>query len=260
VRRHSWDLLAVIAVALLSLAVAVVSRGPNPALTAVTLPLVVFLPGYALVALLLGERFLGFPERVALSLGVSIALTVMGGLLLHMLRIPLGAASWRIALAGLTVALAGYGLVRRARGDLAPVGPLAAQMTPREAFLFSAGALVIGLALGLSGLGIARAPGEPFTEFWALGEQVGSRSVVRVGLTNEEGLPMTYRVAVQAGDRLLAEWPEIRLGTAGQWEAEATVPEALLGQQITARAYRAEDPDDQPYRTARIYLDREVRP
>ncbi len=254
-RRQSWDLLVVIAVALLSLAVAVVSRGPNPALTAVTLPLVLFLPGYALVAALLPARYLGFPERVALSLGVSVALTVMGGLLLHALRIPLGGASWRILLAGLTLAPAGYGLFRRARGDQSPVGSLAAQMTMREALLFSAGALVVGLALGLGGLGIANAPGEPFTELWALGEQAGARSVVRVGLTNDEGRPMTYRVAVQAGDRLLAEWPEITLSTGGRWGAEATVPQALLGQEITVRAYRAEDADDQPYRSARLRVD-----
>jgi uncharacterized membrane protein len=259
-RRHSWDLLAVIAVALLSLAVAVISRGANPALTAVTLPLVLFLPGYALVAALVTTGFLGFAERVALSLGVSIALTVMGGLLLHTLRIPLAGASWRVLLTGLTVALAGYGLYRRERGALAPAGSLAAQMTPREAALFSAGALVIGLALGLGGLGIATPPGEPFTEFWALGEQAGERSVVRVGLMNEEGRPTTYRVAVHAGERLLAEWPEISLPAEGRWQAEATVPEALLGEELTARAYRAGDADGSPYRSAWLYIERSGSP
>jgi uncharacterized membrane protein len=260
VRRYYWDLLTVIALALLALPVALISRESNPALIATVLPLALFLPGYALVATLIPSGQLGFPERVALSLGVSIALTVLGGLLLHALRLPLTGAAWQLLLAGATIAVAGIGIRRRNRGRQAPVGTLFAQMTPREALVFSAGALLIGLALGIGGIGVASPPGEAFTEFWALDNQVGTRTALRVGLANEEGRPMTYRVAVHAGDRLLAEWPRVSLSAGGKWQAEATVPPALFGQEITAHVYRSGDADDQPYRQTRVVVDRSPGP
>ena len=259
-RHHSWDLLVVIALALSALAIGALARGPNPALTTVTLPLALLLPGYALVAALLPFGHLGFPERLALSLGVSIALAVLCGLLLHALRIPLGSASWRVLLSLVTLAAAGYALLRRGRSALPPVPALAARMHFREALLLSAGALLIGLALGLGSIGVARPPSEPFTQFWALSGQAGDRVVVRVGLTNEEGLPVTYRIVIQAGDWLVAEWPSVSVRPRETWEAEATVPQELTGQVLTTLAYRANDPSGQPYRRARITVEQSVAP
>jgi uncharacterized membrane protein len=260
VRHHSWDLLTVIGLALLASAVALVSRGSNPALIATALPLALFLPGYALVAALLPSGQLGFPERAALGLGLSITITVLGGLLLDAFGAPLTRGAWQVWLAAATIALAGVGLFRRRQGRLGPAGALAAQMTPREALLFSAGALLIGLALGVGGIGIAAPPGEAFTEFWALSEQAGERSVIRVGLRNEEGRPVTYRVAVEAGDRLLAEWPQVSVAAGKTWRAQATVSEALFGEEIYARLYRSGDPDGEPYRQARLVVERSDLP
>jgi uncharacterized membrane protein len=259
-RRHSWDLIAVMGLALLALAVALLSGGPNPALTAVSVPLALFLPGYALVANLLPQGQLGFPERVALALGTSIAVTVAAGLLLNALDIPLAGGPWRVLLAGFTAALVALALLRRRQGRLAPVGALAAQMTSQEALLLGTGALIIGLALGLGGIGIASPPSEPFTGFWALGQEQGARALINVGLTNEEGRPMTYRVAVQAGDRLLAEWPQVSVPANGAWQAEATVPPALRGQDIIATAYRTGDPAETPYRWARVTMEGSAPP
>jgi hypothetical protein len=124
----------------------------------------------------------------------------------------------------------------------------------------SAGALLMGLALGLGSIGLARPSGETFTAFWTLGERAGTGSVVRVGLENEEGIPMTYRVTVLAGDRLLAEWPQVAVPADGKWEAQATVPDGLHGQDVTASVYRSGDPGNQPYRRARILIDGGLRP
>ena len=251
-RRHSPDLLAVIVVAFLALLAGLAWRGPNPVLTAATLPFALVLPGYALIALVLPNGHLGFPERVVLSLGASIALIALGGLLLHALGVPLDGGSWHILLGGLTLALSGAALWRRARGKLAPLGALAARMTPREAGLFSLGALMIGLALGLGAVGAAPPQDAPFTAFWALSEPLGASPAVRVGLENHEEHSVTYRVAVQAGDRLVAEWPQVSLPAGGQWQAQATVPAGLRGQALDALAFRGDDPGGSPYRRVRV--------
>jgi hypothetical protein len=249
-------LLAVIAVTLLALVAGLISRGPNPVLTAVTLPLVLFLPGYALIALILPYGHLGFPERIALGLGVSIAIAALGGLLLNALHVPLGATSWRLALAAFTLALALLALWRRTSGKLAPPGALSARMTPREVSLMGVGALLIGLALGLGAVGAARPAGGPFTAFWALSDQ----AVIRVGLENSEDTAITYRIAVQAGDRLVAEWPQVSLPAGGHWQAEATVPASLRGQTVDALAYRSDDLSGQPYRRARVVIAADAQP
>jgi uncharacterized membrane protein len=259
-RRHSWDLLAVNALALVALAAGALSRGPNPALTALTVPLVLILPGYALVATLIPYGHFGFPERLALSVGVSMALAALGGLLLHALSIPLDGPTWRVALALITLAAAAVGLARRRQGRLPPVPPLAAQMSPREALLLSTGALLIGLALGLGGIGTATPPGESFTGFWALGSETGDRTIIRIGLNNEEGRPVTYNILAQAGDRLVAEWPEVTVPARGEWNAEATVPLGLIGQELDALAYRTDDVSGRPYRRARITVERSSAP
>jgi hypothetical protein len=48
-----------------------------------TLPLVLVLPGYAVTAALFPNRSLGVPERLVFSLGLSVAIVVLGGLLLN---------------------------------------------------------------------------------------------------------------------------------------------------------------------------------
>jgi hypothetical protein len=71
---------------------------------------------------------------------------------------------------------------------------------------------------------------------------------------------VTYRVAVEAGDRLLAEWPQVSVAAGKSWQAEATAPEALIGEQIYARVYRSGDPDGEPYRQVRLVMERSDLP
>src|SRR5438105_797407 len=68
------------------------------------LPLVFILPGYALTEVLFRKRSLGAPERLLFSIGLSLAIAILSGLILNLLPGGLQAISWALWLGLFTVA------------------------------------------------------------------------------------------------------------------------------------------------------------
>lgn len=66
-------------------------------------PLVLFLPGYALVSALFPTQVIPAVERLLLALGASIALAIVVGLALALMGVLLTPSSWTVALALLTM-------------------------------------------------------------------------------------------------------------------------------------------------------------
>jgi uncharacterized membrane protein len=256
VKRNQTDLLLVGLLALVAVAISAISGDSSNLLRAsLSLPFVLFLPGYALSAALLPDGRAGLAERIAFSVGLSIAIAAIGGLLLNLLPSGLTQASWRLLLLGVTLTGAGYALWRRQHQRIPGPGPLVTQISVPEAALLSAAALLIGLALGLGALGVnpvnhSTTADAPFTEFWAVPTQSGQQLVIQIGLRNLEDQRVSYRVTLEAGGRVLAEWPQITLASGDSWQAQATLPQDLSQQQITANAYRAGDTT--PYRHVRL--------
>lgn len=265
--RSNWDLLAVSAVALVAALVSTAFGGQsNLVKAALGVPFVLFLPGYALAAVLLPDARTGLAERVAVSVGLSIAFAALGGLLLNFLPAGLTAASWRFLLLGVTLSAAGYALWRRETQRIPGPGRLVVRVSVREAALVTSAALLIGLALGLSALGISpTSAGAPstgsasadtgaFTQMWAIPQQTGTsgdgQRVIQVGLRNYEGASVTYRVTLEAGGNIFAEWPQVTIRNGESWQAQALVPGNLGNQDVTANAYREGDPT--PYRHVRV--------
>lgn len=254
--RSHTDLLVVSLLALLAAVIGALSGdGSNVLRASLSLPLVLFLPGYALSAALLPDGRAGLAERILLSLGLSIAIAALGGLLLNFLPSGLTPGSWRWLLLGVTLTAAGYAWWRRQRERIPGPGRLVTQISVREVALLSSAALLIGLALGLSALGVGpTAPNartdSPFTQFWAVPSQSGQQYVVRVGLQNYESESVTYRVTLESDGYLVAEWPQVALEDGEAWQVQATMPPTMSGHEVTANAYRAGETE--PYRQVRL--------
>src|SRR3989442_14452354 len=58
------------------------------------LPLVLLLPGYTLTEALFPKRPFGAAQRLTLSLGLSLAITILSGFVLNLLPQGLGPLSW----------------------------------------------------------------------------------------------------------------------------------------------------------------------
>ena len=194
----------------------------------VAIPLVLFLPGYALLAALFPRRAdLGMAERAALSVGLSVALVPLVGLVLNYTPWGIRLVPVAISLEVLTLALAVAAHGRRlalpaadrfgiALSDLTgslklhlfPEGSSGADRALSWILLFS-----VVLALGTTLFVIATPRiGERFTEFYILDMNrkaadyptdlvAGAPAGVIVGIGNQEYRTVEYTVEVHLANR-----------------------------------------------------------
>lgn len=235
-----WDLLLVAGLTVLLDLVVLLFPG-SPVRIVLGLPFVLFFPGYAFVALLFPERHRRYTvergpgggeeeeveegidalERVALSLGLSIAVVPLIGL-------GLNYTPWGIRLTPILVSVSGFILV-----CLAAAAWRRAQLDPDERFrvafvvairpwsersaldkvLTVALAASILAAVGTLGYVLLNPrPGEAFTEFYVLGSEgkaagyprnltPGEEATVTIGVRNHEHREVSYVVEAWLADQ-----------------------------------------------------------
>src|SRR3989441_782747 len=222
------DDLIVIWLATTALLVAILLAPTTPARFVLGLPFVLFFPGYVLIAALSRRRSdLDGVERGALSLGLSLAVVPLIGLILNY-------TPWGIRLTPILVSLAlfiavcsaaavrqrmRHSAAERFAGDIRPLLQAAGSL-PWVSLALAAGVIGVLLFAGFrfGVLGGSRV-GETFTEFYILGPGgkaegyprrliVEEPSQVIVGVINHEARTAGYRVEVQVGvDHLASEGP-----------------------------------------------------
>ena len=184
----------------------------------ICIPFVLFFPGYALMTALFPKKGMGGVERVALSLGLSIAVVPLIGLILNY-------TLWGIRLESILYSTASFifitSIIAWVRLKRVPVEErfnLEFQMamlgwgkSAWDKALSVVLALAILGALGTVGYIIAVPKvGEPFTELYILGLEgkaadypselvVGGEGKVIVGIINNERETVSYRVEVRIG-------------------------------------------------------------
>ena len=271
----SGDLLLINILALLL--IVIITLFPSNVLRIVLgLPFVLFFPGYALVAALFPKKGdLSGIERVALSFGLSIAVTVLIGLILNY-------TPWGIALYPILLSLTVFILVtsaiayyRRRRLVAEQRFTLSFQIAlPRWAGLSKLDkALSIVLALSiLAAIGafayMVAAPmvGEQFTEFYVLGPEgevedyprelvVGEEATVILGIVNHEGEEMSYRIEVTIDGVQNGEVGPLLLADEDKWEEEVSFAPQQAGddQKVEFLLYR--DGESEPYSTLHLFID-----
>lgn len=208
----------------------------------VTLPLVMVLPGYAITAAVFPKGALGMPERLLFSIGTSLALAVLWGLLLNWTPWGYHTGSWLVLLCGTTLAASVVAQVRRRRTPLQARSSVKVSLRPHQG-------LLLGLALFVAGIAvwIARTPApadglKGYTMLWMLPDAAGQH-VVRLGVRSNEFDTTNYRLRVQVNDRTVREWPSIQLGPNEQWEKTIELPLEQLGaEEVEAALYRLDSP------------------
>jgi uncharacterized membrane protein len=205
--------------------------------TVLGLPLVTLLPGYVLSKLIFGAR-LARAERLLMSLALTLATDVLGGIALSVGPWGIHARSWAVLLAGMTFALALLTLAlpsTRLRSD--------ARIPWRPSRAFVPATLVAMGCSAVCAIAIAadrRATPPPswvsgYTLFWIL---PNADQRVEVGLESGELAATTYRVELRSRGRVLARWSADDVDPSQTWRKTLRVARR---QRIDAYLYRADD-------------------
>ncbi|MDG6244116.1 MAG: DUF1616 domain-containing protein [Methanolobus sp.] len=279
------DIKLVIALVLITdLFVLVPFLSDSPIRTILGLPMVLFLPGYALIAALFpGKDDLDGIERIALSFGLSIAVVPLIGL-------GLNYTSWGIRLVPILVFLTNFIIImsfvavyrREALGEDAFSVPF------REMYeSFSAGItekpgsrldriltiiLVISIIASVMTLiYVVATPkqGEKFTEFYILGPErmadnyrtqlvMGESVDVIIGIVNHEYSVVNYSVVIKLDDEII-ESPQslqhIALAHNVSWEKPVSFLPSVKGTDMKLQylLYR-DDNMTEPYRDLHLWI------
>jgi hypothetical protein len=203
--------------------------------TVLAVPLVLFLPGHALVSLLFPARIIPAVERLLLAAGSSVAVTVLAGLALAWSGVGLAPRSWAITLATITLSGLAVAWLRRLRRGLLGPGVRLATMP----FLAAMMILIATLAAADVLLGSRLIAG-----------QQKSPAPVELWMVPVDQMPASARLGVRAGGdggnfvlRLSSEGVELQqfnlsLRPEEVWETSINFSGAVRAQPIVARLYQ----------------------
>lgn len=257
-RQRSIDILVVIA--LTSIAVTLVCTVPanNVAVRILALPLVFFLPGYALTALLFSRQTSNIVERIVFSLGISLILVILSGLVLNLTPSGLQPDTWAALSGAITLAASIVTLLRQ-QTQSAPASQSARSrygFTFRQGLLLALAVIILGGALAISIIGAERQPYPGFTQLWILPAQgANTKNAVLLGVRNMEKTAMGYRLVVNMGSKEIKQWPSLDLQSGENWEATLAIPQTQHAEptMIEAILYRLDAPTGM-YRHVELWL------
>ncbi len=245
-RRQSIDLFAVMVIAGLSAVLAMVMPADSIVRLICALPLVFFLPGYAITAALLPLRSFGNAERLLFSLGLSVAATALSGLILNLTPWGLQTSTWAITLAVIVLLASAISWLRSKPDATITAVKIERyfKLRFRDGLLVGLAVLVMGTAFGLTRLPVAPHDVVGYTQLWMIPANPGNSNDFRLGLNSAEFTETRYRLRVSIGDQEVQVWPELSLKPGETWETEIRLQSDQFGSgPIVADLYKLDDPE-----------------
>ena len=204
------------------------------------LPLALFLPGYAWLRMTAPEEPQS-SERLTLAAGLSLALCVLAGFALNAVG-RLDPQGWAAALGGLTILCCVMAALRQRAPRQTALGRSTLRFSPSQAAMFA-------LALGVAAFGVRYAAVAleghrefKFTQFWMTPRSDADRSLVTIGIRNEEERPMTYAVTLVSEGSELSNWPPVNVAPGKTWTTDLAISGELRNHRLEAWLRRADAP------------------
>jgi uncharacterized membrane protein len=207
-----------------------------------SLPLVIVLPGYAITAAVFPKGTLGVPERLLFSMGTSLALAILCGLLLNWTPWGFQVGAWLVLLCGTTLLASLVAQIRQRRAHAVARTSAHIGLDVRQGLLLSMAVLLIGAAVWMARTPAPQKGLQGYTMLWMLPDVAGKHAV-RLGVRSKEFDTTNYRLRVQVNDQTVREWPSIQLGPNEQWEETIELSmEQLDAGEVEAALYRLDSP------------------
>jgi len=286
VKKISSDLFIIMELVLLT-DIFVLTPGINETMfrNILGLPLVLFLPGYALIAALFPAKSdLDGIERVALSFGLSIAVVPLIGLGLNYTPWGIRTLPILISLSAFTFIMCGLAYLRRIslpENEAFNISFKAAALSLKGEIMETSDSrldraltvfLIISILLSIATLAyvvVSPKEGEHFTEFYLLGPEgkadnyttnytLGQSGTVIVGVVNHEYRPVNYTMEIKLENKSLF-LPEnvkhINLAHNATWEEPVTIMPPVEGKNLKLQFLLFNDTEKSvPYRDLHLWV------
>ena len=227
--------------------------------------LVFILPGYTISVVLFPSPLLSIIERVVLTIGLSLVLTIFSGFLLYSLSFPLQVETWAFSLGMEVIVFGIVAVFRRSQlpkfklkreSDIRNLASKVSLPTIGQFFLFGLSAMLV---LGSFILAQNIAASEPNTEvvqLWILPGKTGEGvREIQIGAMINDNAPREYYLWLGRDDFTIKEWPLLVLKPGERWENVITIDNNLPGKgPLDVYLYSYEQPDI-PYRHVTLWLD-----
>lgn len=251
--RRSPDLLLIIAVTGFSTALVFAHAGNTFLRLLLAVPCVFLFPGYALMMAFFPTNAWGKAERITFSLGLSLAVSILGGLVLNWTPWGLSAEGWALWLGLGTMGVSILAVWRRRAVPM--VQPFRFRMPKVEEALLAFAGLVFIAAVQVARLGALQQPVAGFTQLWLLPDDKMNPQAIRMGVNNMENVPMHYRLCLQIDAQPVGACTAIDLAVDERWETTAALPQSSeQARTVEAMLYRTDAPET-VYRRVALWLD-----
>lgn len=216
-------------------------------------PLLLLLPGYATITAIFPQRALDAVERLLFSIGISVGLLIVSGLVLHCLPTGLQRWVWAVGPVSFILLISAFTLITksslptlRQRLWVWP-GPTSPPFGRYHAFLIGLAMVIVAAAISLARTPAPQQGLEGYTMLWISPGGAGA-GAVRLGVRNMEFTTVQYQLHFEADDRVFAIGPVLTLKPGETWERQVLLPaEFPHPQSLTISLYRL-DVASEPYR------------
>jgi hypothetical protein len=254
VRQRNADLLA--AVSLATVSALVVAHTSIVAIRLVfVLPLLLFLPGYAITVATFGRTRLDGAQVILLSLALSLSTVSLGALVLYLLPWGLRSSSWSLLAASVVWAGCAIAALRRAgTGEQRRSVVFGLRrIRARDVALLVGAAMIAAAAIAFARTPLPAADAQGYSSLWLLPRSPQRASTLEVGVRSEELSRTRFRLVVRSGTRsVYSRRLGLAPGESWQQTIRLTPSGNVRSSWVTAFLYRSNA--RVPYRSVRVRL------
>jgi uncharacterized membrane protein len=202
-------------------------------------------PGYTVMCATLRTEDLNISQKITVTLGISMAVVVVGGFFLNLSLWGLTALGWALWLGGITLAAGLIAILRRLFVRREGTIREKAEPGPTRQVWFApllGVSLIMFIAAGYQAVhGTVVQPRPGFTELWFVLDESSDVDAF-VGVANNEHQAESYCLEVVTDSFTIYEACPIELANGERWEVEIRLPADVYSRGGTvARLYRSGD-------------------
>jgi uncharacterized membrane protein len=185
-----------------------------------TIPFILFLPGYSFWKLMFPHWINKLWEGILLSVALSLAITMTTGFLYYVFSIPIDPRLWFITQVVLTIIF----MILAKRKTQKTEEPIRGRRNSLSGLIYIYSLILVVFSITISMFSSLSSPGTAFTQLWI--SPVEQQKPISIGVSNNEAAAKSYRLELWQNNQLINTWSEIHLDPGQKWDG--TIEPGLL--------------------------------